>query len=239
MDPQQQSIADEFNRYKESYDRAVNQAIAFSGQKVESFTRAKATDLLRTIANFNPSQSDLSVLDVGCGIGNYHPFLTPFIRNVSGIDVSSACIEKAKERNPTVRYSTYDGDVLPYPVGSFDVTFCICVLHHVPPERWQAFVSELCRVTHPDGLIIVYEHNPGHPLTRMVVRDCEFDRDAVLLSRSQMSELLRNAGCSNVTADSILTLPPWGRAVGWLDRLFAKLPFGTQYRAIGHVAKVP
>jgi ubiquinone/menaquinone biosynthesis C-methylase UbiE len=235
MDPQQRAIAEEFDRYKETYDLAVNQAIAFSGQKVESFTRAKAHDLLRTLAARFDSPAKLSLLDVGCGIGNYHPFLTPVVGAVAGVDVSRACIAKAEERNPGVSYSTYDGDRLPYPDAQFDATFCICVLHHVPPARWAPFVSEMRRVTRPGGMIIVYEHNPNNPLTRKVVRDCDFDRDAILLTMTQTRELLTAAGCSDVTTRSILTLPPLGSPVEKLDRLFSRLPFGSQYRAIGRV----
>ena len=235
MDPQQRAIAEEFDQYKESYDDAVNRAIAFSGQKVEAFTRAKADDLVRTITSHFASPRKLSLLDVGCGIGNYHPFLTPVVGSVSGVDVSSACIAKAQERNPAVSYSTYDGNRLPYQNHQFDVTFCICVIHHVPPDRWQQFASEMRRVTRPGGFIVVYEHNPRHPLTRKVVHDCEFDRDAVLLTMGQTRELLANAGCSDVTTESILTLPPMGGLIEKLDGLFAKLPFGSQYRAIGRV----
>ncbi len=235
MDPQQRAIADEFDRYRETYDHAVNRAIAFSGQKVESFTRAKAHDLLRTIASHFESPRKLNLLDVGCGVGNYHPFLTPVVGKVSGVDVSRACIERAQERNPAVAYSAYDGDRLPFPDGQFDVTFCVCVLHHVPPDRWKQFVKEMRRVTRAGGLVIVYEHNPRHPLTRRVVRDCEFDRDAVLLTMSQSRALLEGAGCSNVTTRSILTLPPLGGLIERLDRMFARLPFGSQYRAIGHI----
>jgi ubiquinone/menaquinone biosynthesis C-methylase UbiE len=147
MDPQQQAIAEEFDRYNESYDDAVNRAISFSGQKVESFTRAKADDLLRTIASHFESPRRLNLLDVGCGIGNYHPLLAPVVGSVSGVDVSGACIAKAKERNPAVSYAAYDGDHLPYPDRQFDVTFCICVLHHVPSERWPQFIGEMHRVT--------------------------------------------------------------------------------------------
>ncbi|WP_036049123.1 class I SAM-dependent methyltransferase [Bradyrhizobium sp. Tv2a-2] len=235
MDPQQQAIAEEFDGYRETYDQAVNRAIAFSGQKVESFTRAKANDLLRTVSSRFASPSQLNLLDVGCGIGNYHPFLTPVVGAVSGVDVSRACIEKAQQRNPEVSYSVYDGDRLPYPDGQFDVTFCVCVLHHVPPDRWAQFVSEMRRVTRAGGLIIVYEHNPRHPLTRKVVRDCDFDRDAVLLTKTQTRELLTTAGCTDVATNSILTVPPMGAFVEKLDGLFAKLPFGSQYRAIGRV----
>ena len=235
MDPQQRAIAEEFDQYKESYDDAVNRAIAFSGQKVEAFTRAKAHDLVRTIASHFASPSKLSVLDVGCGIGNYHPFLAPVVGSVSGVDVSSACIAKAQERNPTVSYSVYDGDRLPYQDHQFDVSFCICVIHHVPPNRWPEFANEMRRVTRPGGLIVVYEHNPKHPLTRKVVRDCEFDRDAVLLTMAQTRDLLAKAGCSDVATNSILTLPPVGGFIDKLDRFFANLPFGSQYRAVGRV----
>jgi len=235
MDPQQQAIAAEFDRYKESYDDAVNRAIAFSGQKVESFTRAKAADLVRTITSHFPSPRQVKLLDVGCGIGNYHPFLTPVVGTVCGVDVSRACIAKAKERNPEVSYSTYDGEQLPYPDGEFDVSFCICVLHHVPPARWSAFVGEMRRVTRKGGLIVVYEHNPKNPLTRKVVRDCDFDRDAVLLTMPQTRKLLTSAGCTDVTTNSILTLPPLGRLIETLDSVFSSLPFGSQYRAVGRV----
>jgi hypothetical protein len=46
---------------------------------------------------------------------------------------------------------------------------------------------------------------------------------------------LTNAGCSDVATSSILTLPPIGGFVEKLDGLFAKLPFGSQYRATGLV----
>jgi ubiquinone/menaquinone biosynthesis C-methylase UbiE len=235
MDPQQRAIAEEFDRYDESYDDAVNRAISFSGQKVESFSRAKADDLLRTIAAHFDSPRRLSLLDVGCGIGNYHPLLAPFVGSVSGVDVSGACIAKAKVRNPSVSYTAYNGDHLPYPDQQFDVTFCTCVLHHVPPDRWPQFVSEMRRVTRAGGLVVVYEHNPKNPLTRKVVRDCAFDRDAVLLTMAQTRQLLDGAGCTNVATRSILTLPPIGAFVERLDGLFAKLPLGSQYRATGFV----
>lgn len=235
MDPQQRAIAEEFDRYKETYDVAVNRAIAFSGQKVEAFTRAKVNDLLRTISSCFDCPQELRLLDVGCGIGNYHPFLTPAVGAVSGVDVSRACIERAQERNPSVAYSVYDGDRLPYQDEQFDVTFCVCVLHHVPPERWPQFVAEMCRVTRTGGLIVVYEHNPYNPLTRKVVRDCDFDRDAVLLTMAQTRELLKSGGCTDVETNSILTLPPMGGLIEKVDSLFAKLPFGSQYRAVGRI----
>jgi hypothetical protein len=67
------------------------------------------------------------------------------------------------------------------------------------------------------------------------VHDCEFDRDAVLLTMAQTRALLESASCTEVTTSSILTLPPMGAFVEKLDGLLAGLPFGSQYRAVGHV----
>lgn len=234
MDPQQQSVAEEFDGYHETYDHAVNRAIAFSGQKVEAFTRAKALDLIKLLSLNFPSINDLTVLDIGCGIGNYHPILSPVISRLHGVDVSPACIEKARQKNTTTTFTTYDGERLPYPDATFDAVFCVCVIHHVPPEKWTRFVQEAARVTRSQGLIVIYEHNPANPLTRKVVRDCAFDRDAVLVTKDKARELLENSGCSDITTKSILTIPPWPGMMR-LDSLFSKFPFGTQYRAVGRL----
>jgi hypothetical protein len=53
---------------------------------------------------------------------------------------------------------------------------------------------------------------------------------------AQSRALLESAGCSGVTTSSILTLPPMGGLVEKLDRLLARLPFGSQYRAVGRVS---
>jgi ubiquinone/menaquinone biosynthesis C-methylase UbiE len=237
MDPRQRAIAEDFDKYRETYDEAVNKAIAFSGLTVDKFTNAKARDLVRLIKLHFESPEDVTVLDVGCGIGNYHPLLVPAVGSVTGIDVSQACIERARSRNPSVAYDIYDGERLPYPDNSFSVAYCVCVVHHVPPASWQRFVNELARVVAAGGMVIVYEHNPWHPLTRRVVGYCAFDRDAVLIAMPNMRELLRSAGCVNVSTRSILTLPPGLAISERLDVLFSRLPLGSQYRALGYIGR--
>jgi ubiquinone/menaquinone biosynthesis C-methylase UbiE len=235
MDPQQRAIAEDFDQYRETYDQAVNKAIAFSGLTVDKFTIAKARDLLRLITSNFDSPQNVRVLDVGCGIGNYHPQLSSAVGSITGVDVSQACIERARSRNPAVAYDVYDGERLPYADGSFSVAYCVCVVHHVPPASWQRFTSELARVVKPGGMVVVYEHNPWHPLTRKVVSDCAFDRDAVLIAMPAMRDLLRKAGCLKVSTRSILTLPPGHAVFERLDGLFSLLPFGSQYRALGYI----
>lgn len=236
MDPQQRAVAEEFDQYSESYTDAVNKSLSFSGTKVDAFVEAKAVDLLNFIEqNFgDPSRQD--VLDVGCGVGNYHPFLMGKVGSLTGIDVSAECVAQAKQAHPGVNYDIYEGSTLPYEDNSFSVAYCICVMHHVPPAAWPAFSKELVRVVKPGGAIVVYEHNPWHPLTRKVVSDCPFDRDAVLIPMPKMRTLLKDAGAASVKTRSILTVPPLGKLAYKLDGAFVRLPFGTQYRAVATVS---
>src|SRR5213079_2165552 len=104
---------------------------------------------------------ELDVLDVGCGPGETDSFLEDAFRSLHGVDLSAAMIERAAERNPWAEYSSYGrGDQLPYADGSFDLSFAVCVLHHVPPGERPSLVEEIRRVTRPGGLVAIFEHNP-------------------------------------------------------------------------------
>ena len=229
MDPQQIAVAQEFDQYKDSYKEAVNDAIAFSGLDVDFFMAVKAEQLLTTANELLGACRELHALDLGCGVGGYHGLLENGFGKLSGIDVSSACIEVAKARNPLVDYRTYDGARLPYDDETFDLVFTICVMHHVPPKMWQGFTAELRRVLRPGRLAVVFEHNPLNPFTRHVVNNCPFDRDAVLLWPGRLRALFHEAGFSQVRTRSILTVPPRGGGLKRLDRMLGVLPLGAQY----------
>ncbi|SFU15440.1 class I SAM-dependent methyltransferase [Mesorhizobium sp. YR577] len=219
----------EFDQYARKYDATVNDAIAFSGLDVDFFTKAKSDDLLRTVARHRSPLGELALLDVGCGIGNYHAGWTSHFREVHGIDVSVESIDVARASNPGAQYQSYDGLRLPYGDGVFDVLVTICVMHHVPPAQWPALVSEFKRVLKPGGLALVYEHNPLNPLTRRVVDKCEFDVDAVLLWPRPTRRLFEGAGFEKVRTRSILTVPPLNGLLAAADRAMGWQPFGAQF----------
>ncbi|MBN8943042.1 MAG: class I SAM-dependent methyltransferase [Rhizobiales bacterium] len=229
MDPQQEQTARTFDGYKDSYSEAVDSVVAFTGFSVDFFTRVKADYILDLTREELGNPGNLSVLDVGCGIGNYHPLLSPHFGTLAGVDVSSACVDTARRRNPAVGYQVYDGERLPYDSASFDLAFTICVMHHVPPAKWRGFVGEMRRVLRPGGLALVFEHNPYNPLTRRAVNTCPFDADAVLLRSRTTKALLREAGFDGIRARYILSVPPTNRLLRRVDRGFGLLPFGGQY----------
>jgi SAM-dependent methyltransferase len=223
----------EFDVYNRNYSDTVNQALAFSGLKVDFFTRAKAEYLLELVEKLRPPISRAEVIDIGCGVGNAHPHLCGQFAKLAGVDVSAACIATAIERNPLVRYAVYDGRRLPYPEASFDVAVAVCVFHHVPVSDREGLVSEIRRVLRPGGLFVLFEHNPLNPFTMYVVNRCEFDENALLLRRNETEALLENTGFHDVHTRYILTIPALGLVRRVVDRIFSRFPIGAQYYTVG------
>lgn len=223
----------EFDAYERTYSETVNAALAFSGMKVDFFTRVKVDYFVDLIESLRPPAARAEVIDIGCGVGNSHPLLAGRIGRLAGIDVSNACVNRAAEQNPGNEYKHYDGRTLPYPDESFDAASAVCVLHHIPIAQRLPLARDVRRVLRTGGIFAVFEHNPLNPLTRCVVNRCEFDRDAVLLRKQEAEVLLRDAGFRDVQSRFILAVPAKGSILGAVDRLLARMPLGAQYFTFG------
>ncbi len=222
-------VARTFDKFSDEYAQTVNTAIAFTGNTVDTFTKVKAEYLQDLAMRHFGSIERLKVLDVGCGVGSMHPHLLGGFKNLTGADVSEASLKRAAAANKTVSYQFYDGSTLPFADGSFDCVFTTCVMHHVLPEQWPRFASQMFRVLKPEGLAVVLEHNPLNPLTRRAVDNCEFDEDAVLLWPSETRKLLREAGFRSVHSRTILSIPSLPGILRKVDMALGMLPFGAQY----------
>jgi len=219
----------EFDAYSGNYDKAVNAAIGLPGLNVDYFTKVKAEYLIDMITAHFGDAAKADILDIGCGIGNYHKLICDRVGSVSGVDVSPDSITEARKRNPSIQYQVYEGKRLPFTDASFDVAFTICVMHHVPPPQWPQFTAEMKRVLKPGGMAIVFEHNPRNPLTRRVVSNCVFDKTAVLLNSEQTRALLEGAGFRDILSRSIISIPPSGSLLRRMDLQLGRLALGAQY----------
>lgn len=219
----------DFGKFHDCYRDEVQDSIAFIGKSHDFFMRVKADSLLATVRKHLGEVARLSALDVGCGVGLTDAYLTGSFRELHGVDISEKVVRQAKKNTPGVHYKVYDGRRLPYRDKCFDVTFAICVLHHVPPGYYNAFVKEMSRVTRPGGLVIVYEHNPLNPLTLRAVNNCVMDDEAILLRRRKVGRLLERR-CSALLEKKYILFTPWqGRFFRRLDDALAWLPLGAQY----------
>jgi SAM-dependent methyltransferase len=146
---------------------------------------------------------------------------------------SPAALDRARQDNPGVVYRLSNGNRLPWQQHQFDCALAVCVVHHVPPSEWTAFVAEMRRVVRPGGLLVLIEHNPWNPLTRLAVFRCPFDEDAVLLGARKARELLRGAGCSAIESRHFALLPSRRTAARRIEWLLQNAPLGAQYVACG------
>jgi SAM-dependent methyltransferase len=220
----------DFDQYADRYRQAVQESIAFSRTDLDFFTRAKARALLAEAARRVGDPRRLSFFDLGCGPGETDRFLEGRVGRLVGGDISPRLVEVAEDRNPWAEYGTLgQGEPLPYADDSFDVSFAICVLHHVAPPERAGLVRELARVTRREGLVVLFEHNPYNPFTRHAVARCEFDQDAVLVPRREVVCLLRDPPLTEVEASYILFFTRESAHLRWIERWLAHVPLGAQY----------
>jgi SAM-dependent methyltransferase len=223
----------DFGRSKDTYEDEVQKSIDFVGQGLDFFVELKADYLVDLARRRLGDPKSLSFLDVGCGIGLTDEYLEGKVGVLHGIDVAEGVIERAGERNPWAEYSVFDGTTTPFRDDLFDVTFAICVLHHVEPAQWGGFVEEIARVTKRGGLLVVMEHNPLNPLTQLAVSRCAFDEDAVLLRARRTRKLLAAAKLIPTEARYIAFFPWRGRMVRLAESCLRRLPLGAQYAVAG------
>ncbi len=113
---------------------------------------ARAVELARPAAG-----ALVRALDAGCGTGNLTGHLIAAGAVVTAADVSTKFLSIVQGRfggDALAGVAELNGtDLQPIADGSFDVTICYSVLHHVPD--YAAFVREMARVTAPGGIVMI------------------------------------------------------------------------------------
>ena len=103
-----------------------------------------------------------SILDVGCGSGTAEVSLARLRLSQMRLVGVDLLVDRIREANAATRginarvlYAAADACHLPFADGFFDSTFCVAVLQHI--RDIGRAVSELARVTHPGGRVLVVE----------------------------------------------------------------------------------
>jgi SAM-dependent methyltransferase len=228
QEPLAASVGD-FDHHADTYREDVENAISWSGRDVDYFAEGKANLLVELARRRLGDTTTLRALDVGCGVGVTDRFLASRFGALHGVDIASDAVEKAREANPGVHYEAYEGGALPFEDDAVDLAFTICVVHHVPTEDWPVFAAEMQRVVRPGGLVVVFEHNPLNPATRVSVSRCPFDEDVTLLRAGTTARLLDEAGLHPIERRYFYFLPVRDVAASRFERVLRRVPLGAQY----------
>lgn len=210
-----------------------------------------------------PSQSELKVLDLGCGTGGMLRRLQDRFENVKsfGIDYYAVALNFAKQVTPCPLLRA-DAKNLPFQRGSFDVVLCLDVLY--TKEVFPAFDAVLGEIRHlltKQGILILQvpaykalqsQHDVNvhgvHRFTAKEVRDglqragfsriCVYYRYNLLLVAAWIARkiFLRHTQQSQVSVPSRFinaSLYRYSKAESSLNRRVS-IPFGLSVFAVAH-----
>lgn len=220
----------EFDMHSGSYRDQHQASVSFGGFELDYFAEYKA-QVAKEIC-LKRGLVPETIMDFGAGIGNaVRPLRSAFPNTqIKCVDVSEESLQRCVALN--VHGSSvhaYDGYDIPFDSGSIDMAFTACVFHHIPAENHVRLLSEIRRCLSPDGIMILFEHNPLNPLTQLAVARCPFDENAVLIGAREMKRRFRAAGYQDIHAYYRIFFP--GFMSGWrgLERWLEFVPFGGQY----------
>jgi SAM-dependent methyltransferase len=221
----------EFDDYAGSYDAALNQGLALSGESKEYFAHERVRWLAGRLAELGVRPA--RVLDYGCGTGGTSPELLEQLHAqlVVGVDESRESLDVACKAHTDSRLQFSPlGDL--QPSGQFQAAYCNGVFHHVEPEQRLDALGYVHRSLADGGYFGFWENNPWNPGTRLVMRRIPFDRDAKLLSPPYARALLTRAGFHVLRTDSLFIFPRALSALRPLETRLARFPVGAQYMVL-------
>ena len=200
------------------------------GPSHKHYMRQKTDLLLRCIRK--KGLNTKTILDVGCGTGELERNLANRLE-VVGVDLTVSMLRVAKGRYRDCEFMRASCNKLPFRDSAFTLVLVVNVLHHLKLNDRQALFSEVSKMLVPGGHLVVFEHNPKNPFTRIVVRGCQIDRDAVLLNTKEVTSLANASKIGKVDIEYLTFFPAVLSFLNSLERRMQRLPLGGEFMFLG------
>ena len=146
------ALAGSFNEYlKDFFEPPANHTTYHFGYK-------PVFDIIAATPGF----PDVAVVDYGSGAGQFCAWLNDFGADVTGVEISHAMLETAKQNFPEIADHFIHADQL---VPGMDGQFDICTMHFVTceipdAEQLDTLLSTASRLLKPNGKCIILTNNP-------------------------------------------------------------------------------
>lgn len=214
----------EFDKFATDYDRVLTESMPDLLSESAYFAEYKVA-LMASILKLQPQSR---ILDFGCGAGRSLPYLARYFPNAElwGYDVSEESLKIAAVRAPKVKLLSDWRAIAP---TTFDIIFASNVFHHIPQDQREPALRQCHSLLAQHGQVLMFEHNPYNPLTRIVFERCPFDSDAEMLSLNTARALSKQSGFRTEQHGYTLFFPRPLSFLRWLEPRLRWLPFGAQY----------
>jgi ubiquinone/menaquinone biosynthesis C-methylase UbiE len=130
------------------YDQIAERYAALAAQE-RLDERARYTDLI-----VQRLPAGAVVLELGCGVGGAATRALAERFSLTGVDLSSRCVELARKNVPNATFLHADMTALEIPPGRFDAVVAFFSVIHVPREEQPGLLAQVARWLRPGGLFI-------------------------------------------------------------------------------------
>ncbi len=216
----------DFNEYAEDYEGILENDLQFFGEESGYFAEYKVR-----IVHETSTRNTQNILEYGCGIGMNLGFFKKYFpqSNLHGCDISQKSIEIASIKNKEVDFFIIDDETIRDKNGKYDLIFVSCVFHHIAPELRKNSIKKIKDLLKEGGELYIFEHNPYNPITRKIVRECVWDKDAVLLSLKETITLMKSEGFEITYKKYSLFFPASLSFLRPIEKFLGGIPLGGQY----------
>lgn len=167
------------------------------------------------------AQAAGDVLEVAVGTGRNLPFYGPKVSSLTGIDLSPAMLEIARERarelGKDADLRAGNAEALDFGDATFDTVVCTLSLCNIPDDR--AAIAEMYRVLKPGGRLVLFDHVASqHWWVRMPQKLVE------QVTLRTLGDYMTRRPLPLVQAQGFVVSHSQRFKLGWVERLVAVKP---------------
>ena len=173
---------------------------------------------------------DDRVLEIGCAAGEHTLRLAEYCKEVVGVDLAAAAIERARARIaaghvPNAHFLRLDASNLDrFSSASFDKVAAIDFTEHVEDEVLAKVLRECHRVLRPDGRLAIFTPCASHYVERLKKRNIILKQIAGHIAVRGPAEYRRLLLGNGFSIDSLYFSPSTYPFFGRFDRWFGNMP---------------
>jgi SAM-dependent methyltransferase len=221
----------EFDAFAGEYNSLLEKGLSITGECGLYFIQRRIEHLQRSLRSLGISPA--TIMDYGCGVGTTAPELLRLLpaKTVVGVDISEDEIAVARSSCSLPDISFHA--VKAYqPAGTLDLAYCNGVFHHIPPSLRLTAIRFVYESLKPGGVFAFYDNNPWSPAARYVMRRIPFDRNAIMISAGEASQLLKHAGFEVISISYLFIFPRFMASLRFIEPILQSLPVGAQYQVL-------